>query len=163
MRLVFHPLQSRQLGQLTGDDERRLLENARVLLAAPLAQSGALLRGKNLGVLGGSDEPEGLFKGAAEGLGARVSQIRPSLSEDSDPRVVRDTARMLARLYDAIECRGVPADLVRRLGAEADVPVYDDISSPGHPTAALAGMLQGLGAGMSRRSIVQALLLSTIQ
>jgi ornithine carbamoyltransferase len=162
MRRVFHPLQSRQLGQLTKDDERRLLENARVLLGVPPAQSGALLLGKNLGVLCGSDELEGLFKGAAEALGARVSHIRPSLSEDSDPGVVRDTARMLARLYDAVECRGVPADLVRRLGAEADVPVYDGISSPAHPTAALAGMLQDQAAATSRRSIVQALLLSTI-
>lgn len=162
MRLVFHPLQSRQLGQLTGDDERRLLENARVLIDAPPAQSGALLLGKNLGVLCGSDEPAGLFKGAAEGLGARVSHIRLSLSEQSDPGMVRDTARMLSRLYDAIECCDVPADLVRRIGAAANVPVYDGISGSGHPTAALSGMLPGQGAATSRRSILQALLLSTI-
>ena len=163
MNLAFHPLRSNCLDRLSAEDEQLLLENARVLLDTAPSRTCALLAGKNIGLLCAHNELARLFRGAAEGLGARVALIRPGLSPDSDPVVVRDTARMLARLYDAIECRDVPRELVRRLGEEADVPVYDAISSPAHPTAALARMLPHGPGDSGRLSIVQALLLSTIR
>ena len=163
MNLVFHSLRSNCLERLTAEDEQLLLENARILIDTAPSLAHTLLAGKNIGLLCASKEPTRLFKGAAEGLGARVALIRPGLSTDSDPVVVRDTARMLTRLYDAIECRDAPRELVRRIGEEGDVPVYNGISSAAHPTAALARMLPRRPGDSGRLSIVQALLLSTIR
>ena len=143
-----------------------VLSQARALQSA--AGSGAmqaLLRGKNLGLL---CESEGaaeavLFRRAALELGAHVSYIRPSLSELSTPGDVQHTARMLGRLYDAVECQGVTPALARRIRAEAGVPVYDGIASPGHPTARLAALL-GTDTSLedNRRFVLQAVLLDTI-
>ena len=160
---VLHRLSNSRLDQLTKHDEQLLLENARVLLHTAPSEARSLLRGKNLGLLCDDSGSASLFKAAAEGLGARVAHIRPSLSHDSDPDVVRETARMLARLYDGVECHDVPADLVRRIGDEADVPVYNGVSSPAHPTAALAGLLPSRSGDAGRLSIVQAVLLSTLR
>ena len=73
------------------------------------------------------------------------------------------TARMLGRLYDAVECQGMAADLVHRLGADAGVPVYDAIASQRHPTAKLDGLLGGDSPALDkRRFVLQAVLLSTV-
>lgn len=143
-----------------------VLSQARALQSA--AGGGtmhALLRGKNLGLLCESgDAPEAvLFRRAALELGAHVSYIRPSLSELSTAGDVQHTARMLGRLYDAVECQGVTPALARRIGAEAGVPVYDGIASPGHPTARLAALL-GSATSLedNRRFVLQAVLLDTI-
>jgi ornithine carbamoyltransferase len=151
---------------MPASDVDAVLSQARALQSA--AGSGtmqALLRGKNLGLL---CESEGaaeavLFRRAALELGAHVSYIRPSLSEFSTPGDVQHTARMLGRLYDAVECQGVTPALTRRIGAEAGVPVYDGIALPGHPTARLAALL-GSDTSLedNRRFVLQAVLLDSI-
>jgi ornithine carbamoyltransferase len=104
-----------------------------------------------------------LFMRAGSELGAHVSRIRSSLVAGSSAHDVQRTARLLGRLYDAVECHGLEGELVRRLAAEAGVPVYDGLASPGHATAALAEML---GAESSpadkRRFVVQAVLLVAV-
>ncbi len=165
MSFVLRSLGIHDLENLAPDEEALLIGNAKLLRDAGRdGELPLLLRGKHLGLL--CDEESsgnaGLFRDAATALGARVSHIRLGLMEASGPRTLRDTARVMGRLYDAIECQGVPRELVRGLRAGTGVPVYDDISSPRHPTARLADILTGLG-GPDRRSILlQTLLVSTI-
>lgn len=145
---------------------------AAVLVAArALRDSGGTgptrdaLRGKKIGMLcEKNDGPDAvLFRGAALELGAHVAHVRPSLSALSTPQEVQDTARMLGRLYDAVECQGMAPALVRQMGIDAGVPVYDGLASALHSTASLAEQLEGEGASAdNRRVVLQAMLLATI-
>jgi ornithine carbamoyltransferase len=147
-------------------DQNAVLTSARALQRAALAgATQPLLRGKNLGFLCDSDDGEAdLFRRAATELGAHVAHIRPSLSDLSTPAEVRHTARMLGRLYDAVACQGMAPALVRQLGDSAGVPVYDDIASPRHPSAALASQLGGDASDAdNRRYILQAMLLTSLE
>jgi ornithine carbamoyltransferase len=76
---------------------------------------------------------------------------------------VRHTARILGRLYDAVECQGMAPELVRRVSREAAIPIYGGIACATHPTAALANQLdpQSLPAD-NRRFVLQALLLGSV-
>ena len=74
-----------------------------------------------------------------------------------------ETARVLGRLYDGIECQGLAPELVRQLGRDAGVPVFDGLAAAHHPTAHLAQRLAGTGSlAKKRQLIVQAVLLSTL-
>lgn len=144
-----------------------LLARARSLRQA--ARDGRMqpaLRGRNLAlVCAAADGPDAqLFSRAAAELGAHVAHVRPALSEDSSPAEVEHMARLLGRLYDAIECQGLAASLVRRIAEVAGVPVYEGLATAGHPTAALAAQLEGddLGAADKRRFVLQAALLDGI-
>ena len=137
-------LRSHDLEHLTGAEEALLLGNARMLWEADRAgRLPMLLRGKHLGLLCDDefDSDAGMFRDAAVRLGARVSHIRISQIDSSEPHLLRQTARMLGRLYDGIGCQGVPHDLVRAIRADAGVPVYHDISSARHPAARLMHLL----------------------
>jgi ornithine carbamoyltransferase len=151
---------------LSSSDAGVILATAGMLQRA--AQAGAtqpLLRGKNLGLVCEAryDADAALFRGAAVALGAHVAHIPASLSELSSAQEVKHTARMLGRLYDAEECQGMAAALVRRISDEAGVPIYDGIASPRHPTARLAEQLEGDASAADKRSFVlQAVLLGTL-
>jgi len=142
-----------------------LLANARLLQhAEPGSETEGLLRGKNLGLVCESDDNADatLFREAAEALGASVSHIHPDLAPAggvAGGSLLR-TARLLGRLYDAIECQGLAAALVVQLGREAGVPVFDGLATPGHSVAQLALQLDG-GEPLEkkRRLLVQAVLL----
>ncbi|WPG41356.1 ornithine carbamoyltransferase [Variovorax sp. EBFNA2] len=143
-----------------------LLGRARLLQRAALEGSAPmLLRGKNLGLLceTPSDEAQALFRNAAEALGARVAVMRPGLSLLSDPQQVQDTARMLGRLYEAVECQGLDPALVQRIGQHAGIPVFDGAATKSHPTTRLTDLLgdQTVPAD-NRRFVLQALLLDAI-
>jgi len=153
------------LEALSTRDASLLLAHARALQSLLDAGQGpSLLRGKNLGLLCESDDGEDAvrFRRAATDLGARVAQIRPDLSAASPNSEVVDTGRMLGRLYDGIECIGVNADVVKCLGAAANVPVFDGISSADHPTARLAAQLAGRQSDDRHRLMLQAILISTL-
>lgn len=154
------------LEPLTPRDAGLLVTYARTLQRfAQTGQRQLLLRGKNLGLLCESDENEEAqrFRRAATELGARVAHVRPELSASSSRADIADTGRMLGRLYDGIECLGLESTVVKRLGAAANVPVYDGIASRRHPTAMLAAQL-GTEHPLdeSHRFMVQAVLLSTL-
>lgn len=166
--LAFDPIAPR--------DVAFVLENARALqLAAQAGGAQALLRGRKFGlmceidndtVIGNASDSASdaaLFRRAAVELGAHVSHIRPSLTELSTVLEVQHTARMLGRLYDAVECQGMAADLVHQLGIDAGVPVFDAVASQRHPTAKLDGLLGGDSLALDkRRFVLQAVLLSTV-
>lgn len=138
----------------------RLLATARSLReAAAAGMLQPLLRGKNLALLAaGSSRDAELFVAAATEMGAKVSRVDAGSFSDAG-KSLQDTARLLGRLYDGVECQGLPAATVRRLGELSSVAVYDGVASPGHPTAAIAAML---GDETARRYVVQAALLATL-
>jgi len=158
-------LRNASLEALSTRDAGLLLAQARALQSLIDAGQGqSLLRGKNLGLLCESDDGEDAvrFRRAATDLGARVAQIRPDLSAASPNSEVVDTGRMLGRLYDGIECVGLNAGVVKCLGAAANVPVFDGISSVNHPTAKLAAQLVGRQSDERHRLVLQAILISTL-
>ncbi len=147
-------------------DAGALLVSARGLqYAAQAGTTQPLLRGKNLALLceAADDGDAALFRSAAIEMGAHVAHIRPSLSELSTPQEVQSTARVLGRLYDAVECQGMTPALVLQVATDAGVPVYDGLATPRHPTAKLAELLDGDAASADkRRFVLQAVLLSSI-
>lgn len=166
MQLILHPLRHVSLDSLSGRDAELLLANMQLLERfATTGKTQTLLSGKNLGLVGESLESEDAhcFCRAAADLGARVACIRPELSDASSTTVVAQTARMLGRLYDGIECLGLEPNVVKRLRAAATVPVYGGIASPAHATARLAGQLGPQWSHEeSRRRVIQTILLSTL-
>jgi ornithine carbamoyltransferase len=143
-----------------------LLATARLLQRAgqDADTSRVLLRGKNLGLVCESEDHADalLFRAAASALGASVSHIRPDPAggRPSAGAGLLDTARVLGRLYDGIECQGLTAAFVRQLGREAGVPVFDQLAGASHPTAKLAQRLGGPDSPQEKRQLIlQAVLL----
>jgi ornithine carbamoyltransferase len=147
-------------------DEKALLDQARTLQRAAVAgRVQPLLRGKNLGLLCADDTQAQalLFRQAASELGAHVAHIGMSLSGHSSAQEVEHTARMLGRLYDAVECQGLPGTLVRQMAAVAGIAVYDALAGNEVLIARLARQLgDDTELAQNRRFALQALLLHTI-
>jgi len=152
--------------QLSPLNVASLLGHARILQRAALdGTTRQLLRGKNLGLLceAPADEAQALFRRAAEELGAHVAVMRPSLSPASTPQEVQHTARMLGRLYEAVECQGLDPVLVRHIGLHAGIPVFDGAATRGHPADRLAELLgNAMPLADNRRFVLQAMLLDAI-
>ena len=149
------------------DADRGLILKAEALAAASLANKFPTpLRGKNIGIL--CDDPGGpaatLFASAASELGAHVVCIPITLDDRSAVAVIRDTAVLLAKLYDAVECLTMPPLVVESMQASANVPVFLGLSSDTHRTAALAaGITPRPGEQpTARRRILQAALLQAL-
>jgi ornithine carbamoyltransferase len=81
------------------------------------------------------------FEVAAYDLGAQVTIIGPSDSHIGDLETVKDTARVLGRIYDAIEYRGSDDRIVEELARWAGVPIYNGLTDEWHPTRVLADFL----------------------
>jgi ornithine carbamoyltransferase len=81
------------------------------------------------------------FEVAAYDQGAHVTFIGPSGSHMGHKETVKDTARVLGRMYDAIEYRGFAQDTAEELATWAGVPVYNGLTDEWHPTQMLADFL----------------------
>jgi ornithine carbamoyltransferase len=81
------------------------------------------------------------FEVAAYDQGAHVTFIGPSGSHMGHKETVKDTARVLGRMYDAIEYRGFAQDTAEELAKWAGVPVYNGLTDEWHPTQMLADFL----------------------
>ena len=81
------------------------------------------------------------FEVAAYDQGAHVTYLGPEGSQIGLKESIEDTARVLGRMYDAIEYRGFGQVVVEGLAASAGVPVYNGLSDEFHPTQMLADML----------------------
>lgn len=100
------------------------------------------LRGKNLALLLGGPpgrEMSPLHR-AAHDLGARVAEVRFEVDASKQPDIGA-LARLLGRMYDAIDCDTLPPSTVRRIEMEASVPVYAGLGRDDHPVRALADLL----------------------
>ena len=81
------------------------------------------------------------FEVAAYDQGAHVTYLDPSGSQLGRKESIADTARVLGRMYDAIEFRGSAHSEVEELAANAGVPVYNGLTDEWHPTQMLADFL----------------------
>ena len=81
------------------------------------------------------------FEVAAYDQGAHVTFIGPSGSHMGHKETVKDTARVLGRMYDAIEYRGFAQDTAEELARWAGVPIYNGLTDEWHPTQILADFL----------------------
>jgi ornithine carbamoyltransferase len=101
------------------------------------------LTGKNIALLfeKTSTRTRAAFEVAAFDQGAHVTYLDPSGSQMGHKESIADTARVLGRMYDAIEYRGSRQVDVEELAAHAGVPVYNGLTAEWHPTQMLADFL----------------------
>lgn len=101
------------------------------------------LKGKNIALIfeKSSTRTRCAFEVAAFDQGAQVSYLGPSGSQIGHKESMKDTARVLGRMYDAIEYRGFGQTIVEELAEYAGVPVYNGLTDEWHPTQALADFM----------------------
>jgi len=80
------------------------------------------------------------FEAAAYDQGARITYLDPSGSQLGKKETMKDTARVLGRMYDGIEYRGFGQEIVAALAEHADVPVWNGLTNEFHPTQVLADL-----------------------
>jgi ornithine carbamoyltransferase len=81
------------------------------------------------------------FEVACHDQGAHVTYLDPAGSQIGHKESVKDTARVLGRMYDAIEFRGFAQEAVEELARYAGVPVYNGLTDEYHPTQMLADVM----------------------
>jgi ornithine carbamoyltransferase len=81
------------------------------------------------------------FEVAAHDQGAHVTYLDPAGSQIGHKESVRDTARVLGRMFDGIQYRGSRQEYVEELGRWAGVPVWNGLTDDWHPTQMLADFL----------------------
>ncbi|QVK05894.1 ornithine carbamoyltransferase [Mycoplasma mycoides] len=131
------------------------------------------MQGKNVVLLFQKDSTRTrcAFEVAALDQGAHVTYLGPSGSQFGKKESVADTARVLGRMYDAIEFRGYEQAVVEELAKYSGVPVYNGLTNEFHPTQILAdfltveeykGNLKGLKfvfAGDTRNNVATSLMI----
>ncbi|MET9579972.1 ornithine carbamoyltransferase [Streptomyces sp. DT199] len=128
----------------TAEEFRGLVELAAELKAA---KRGGIepryLQGRNIALIfeKTSTRTRCAFEVAAVNQGASTTYLDPSGSQIGHKESVKDTARVLGRMYDAIEYRGDSQQKVEELAAHAGVPVYNGLTDDWHPTQMLADVL----------------------
>lgn len=101
------------------------------------------LQGKNIALIFEKDSTRTRigFEVAALDQGARVTYLGPTGNHIGHKESVKDTARVLGRVYDAIEYRGFGQEIVNELSEYSGVPVYNGLTDESHPTQILADFL----------------------
>ncbi|NOY49518.1 MAG: ornithine carbamoyltransferase [Chlorobi bacterium] len=101
------------------------------------------LKGKNIALIfeKASTRTRCAFETAAYDQGANVTYLGPSGSQIGKKESMKDTARVLGRMYDGIEYRGFGQAIVEDLGKYAGVPVWNGLTNEYHPTQILADFL----------------------
>lgn len=101
------------------------------------------LKGKNIALIFEKDSTRTRcsFEVAAYDQGANVTYLGPSGSQIGHKESIKDTARVLGRMYDGIQYRGYGQDLVSTLARYAGVPVWNGLTTEFHPTQLLADLL----------------------
>jgi ornithine carbamoyltransferase len=101
------------------------------------------LRGKNIAIIfeKTSTRTRVSFEVAAYDQGAHVTYLGPEGSQIGHKESMKDTARVLGRIFDGIEYRGFGQDIVEELAQFAGVPVWNGLTNEYHPTQILADVL----------------------
>jgi len=101
------------------------------------------LKGKNIALIfeKSSTRTRCAFETAVHDQGGNVTYLGPSGSQIGAKETMKDTARVLGRMYDGIEYRGFGQEIVEELGAYAGVPVWNGLTNEFHPTQILADFL----------------------
>ncbi|MDC2825200.1 ornithine carbamoyltransferase [Rodentibacter pneumotropicus] len=140
-------LKHRHLLSLVNHTEREirfLLDLARDLKRAKYAGiEQPRLTGKNIALIfeKTSTRTRCAFEVAAYDQGAHVTYIDPVSSQIGHKESMKDTARVLGRMYDAIEYRGFKQSVVNELAQYSGVPVFNGLTDEFHPTQMLADVL----------------------
>lgn len=133
-----------KLLDFTSEEISDLLELAEKLKAAKYNKSEEqLLKGKNIALIfeKTSTRTRCAFEVAAFDQGAHVTYLGPSGSQIGYKESMKDTARVLGRMYDGVEYRGFGQEIVEELGQYAGVPVWNGLTNDFHPTQILADFL----------------------
>ncbi len=133
-----------KLLDFTPEEIKYLLDLSKELKTAKYAGTETQrLKGKNVVLLFAKDSTRTrcAFEVAALDQGAGVTFIGPSGSQMGKKESMKDTARVLGRMYDGIEYRGFGQEIVEELGAHAGVPVWNGLTDEFHPTQVLADFL----------------------
>ncbi|MBT2527871.1 ornithine carbamoyltransferase [Streptomyces sp. ISL-99] len=128
----------------TAEEFRGLIDLAAELKAAKKAGTEVpRLRGKNIALIfeKTSTRTRCSFEVAAADQGASTTYLDPSGSQMGHKESVKDTARVLGRMFDGIEYRGDSQAAVEELAAYAGVPVFNGLTDDWHPTQMLADVL----------------------
>src|SRR5665648_398413 len=101
------------------------------------------MKGRNIALIfeKSSTRTRCAFEVAALDQGAHVTYLGPSGSQIGHKESMKDTARVLGRMYDGIEYRGYGQDIVEELAAYAGVPVWNGLTTEFHPTQILADFM----------------------
>ena len=140
-------LKNRHLLSLVNHSEREikyLLDLSRDLKRAKYAGTEQQkLKGKNIALIfeNTSTRTRCACEVAAYDQGAQVTYIDPNSSQIGHKESMKDTARVLGRMYDAIEYRGFKQEIVDELAEYAGVPVFNGLTDEFHPTQMLADVL----------------------
>lgn len=102
-----------------------------------------MLKGKNIALIfeKSSTRTRCAFEVAAYDQGAHVTYLGPSGSQIGQKESMKDTARVLGRMYDGIQYRGYGQAIVEELARYAGVPVWNGLTDEFHPTQVLADFL----------------------
>lgn len=133
-----------ELSDLTPQEIRFLLDLAHTLKAEKKgATTKHRLDGKNICLIfeKTSTRTRCAFEVAAYDLGLGVTTLDPGGSQIGHKESIKDTARVLGRMYDAIEYRGFAQSVVEDLAKYAGVPVYNGLTDASHPTQVLADFM----------------------
>jgi len=133
-----------KLLDFTPEEIKYLLKLSAELKAAKYAGTEQpRLKGKNIVLLFEKDSTRTrcAFEVAALDQGAHVTYLGPAGSQMGKKESMKDTARVLGRMYDGIEYRGYGQDIVEALGKYAGVPVWNGLTNEFHPTQILADFL----------------------
>ncbi|WP_431781923.1 ornithine carbamoyltransferase [Streptomyces chumphonensis] len=128
----------------TPEEFRHLVRLAAELKAAKkLGTETPRLRGRNIALVfeKTSTRTRCAFEVAAADQGAATTFLDPSASQIGHKESVKDTARVLGRMFDAVQYRGSGQEVVEELAAHAGVPVYNGLTDTWHPTQMLADVL----------------------
>jgi len=101
------------------------------------------LTGKNIALVfeKASTRTRCAFEVAAYDQGAHVTYLGPSGSQIGYKESMKDTARVLGRMYDGIEYRGFAQSIVEELASFSNVPVWNGLTNEFHPTQILADFM----------------------
>ncbi|MFE5585216.1 ornithine carbamoyltransferase [Kitasatospora sp. NPDC056531] len=128
----------------TPQEFRFLVDLAAGLKAAKYAGTEQpRLRGKNIALIfeKTSTRTRCAFEVAAHDQGATTTYLDPAGSQIGHKESVKDTARVLGRMFDGIEYRGHGQEIVEELAEYAGVPVWNGLTDEWHPTQMLADVL----------------------
>jgi ornithine carbamoyltransferase len=133
-----------KLLDFTPGEIQYLIELAEELKYAKKSQTeDRLLDGKNIALIfeKASTRTRCAFEVAAYDQGAHVTYLGPAGSQIGQKESMKDTARVLGRMYDGIEYRGFGQNIVEELAKYAGVPVWNGLTNEFHPTQILADFL----------------------
>jgi ornithine carbamoyltransferase len=129
---------------LTADEFLHLVDlGARLRLEKHTGLRSSRLAGRNIALIfeKTSTRTRAAFEVAAHDEGAHVTYLGPGESQLGVKESMKDTARVLGRMFDGIEFRGAAQETVETLGAYSGVPVWNGLTDDWHPTQMLADIL----------------------